>query len=137
MTKFSVTFISFILFSLFTTAQEIKYKAVWDLSSSDTTTQAAVFRQMNNVRAEMPDVELEVVFHGKGIYTVMKDSIQFRSRIKISKEMGVSMVVCNNSMKRLKIDAKELASEVVIVPSAMAQLIKKQAQGWSYIKASH
>jgi intracellular sulfur oxidation DsrE/DsrF family protein len=40
-------------------------------------------------------------------------------------------------MKRLKIDAKELASEVVIVPSAMAQLIKKQAQGWSYIKASH
>jgi intracellular sulfur oxidation DsrE/DsrF family protein len=137
MTKFSVTFISFILFSLFTTAQEIKYKAVWDLSSSDTTTQAAVFRQMNNVRAEMPDVELEVVFHGKGIYTVMKDSIQFRSRIKIAKEMGVSMVVCNNSMKRLKIDAKELASEVVIVPSAMAQLIKKQAQGWSYIKASH
>ena len=136
MTKFSVTFISFILFSLFTTAQEIKYKAVWDLSSSDTTTQAAVFRQMNNVRAEMPDVELEVVFHGKGIYTVMKDSIQFRSRIKIAKEMGVSMVVCNNSMKRLKIDAKELASEVVIVPSAMAQLIKKQAQGWSYIKAS-
>jgi hypothetical protein len=85
----------------------------------------------------MPDVELEVVFHGKGIYTVMKDSIQFRSRIKIAKEMGVSMVVCNNSMKRLKIDAKELASEVVIVPSAMAQLIKKQAQGWSYIKASH
>ena len=137
MTKFSVTFISFILFSLFTTAQEIKYKAVWDLSSSDTTTQAAVFRQMNNVRAEMPDVELEVVFHGKGIYTLMKDSIQFRSRIKIAKEMGVSMVVCNNSMKRLKIDAKELASEVVIVPSAMAQLIKKQAQGWSYIKASH
>jgi|694.fasta_scaffold02101_40 intracellular sulfur oxidation DsrE/DsrF family protein len=137
MTKFSVTFISFILFSLFTTAQEIKYKVVWDLSSSDTTTQAAVFRQMNNVRAEMPDVELEVVFHGKGIYTVMKDSIQFRSRIKIAKEMGVSMVVCNNSMKRLKIDAKELASEVVIVPSAMAQLIKKQAQGWSYIKASH
>lgn len=137
MTKFSVTFISFILFSLFTTAQEIKYKAVWDLSSSDTTTQAAVFRQMNNVRAEMPDVELEVVFHGKGIYTVMKDSIQFRSRIKIAKEMGVKMVVCNNSMKRLKVDPSELTAEVGVVPSAMVELIKKQAAGWSYIKASH
>jgi intracellular sulfur oxidation DsrE/DsrF family protein len=50
--------------------------------------------------------------------------------------MGVGMVVCNNSMKRLKVDAKELTPEVEIVPSAMVELIKKQAQGWSYIKAS-
>ena len=136
MIKFSITLIIFVIFSLGASAQQTKYKAVWDLSSSDTTIQAAVFRQMNNVRAEIPDAELEVVFHGKGIYTAMKDSVQFKSRIKIAKEMGVGMVVCNNSMKRLKVDAKELTPEVEIVPSAMVELIKKQAQGWSYIKAS-
>lgn len=137
MTKLSTTFFACLLFSLSTSAQEKKYKAVWDISSPDTTVQAAVFRQINNVRAEIPDVEVEVVFHGKGIYTVMKDSTQFKERIKTAKEMGVNMVVCNNSMKRLKVDAKELTHEVVVVPSAMVELIKKQAAGWSYIKASH
>ena len=137
MNKFSLTLISVILFSLLTSAQEVKYKVVWDLSSSDTTIQAAVFRQINNIRTEIPDAEVEVVFHGKGIYTIMKDSLQFKERIKIANEMGVSMVVCNNSMKRLKVEAKELSSEVVVIPSAMVELIKKQSQGWSYIKAAH
>lgn len=137
MRKLSITLFACLFFSLFASGQEKKYKAVWDISSPDTTVQAAVFRQINNVRAEIPDVEVEVVFHGKGIYTVMKDSTQFKERIKIAKEMGVNMVVCNNSMKRLKVEAKELTSEVVVVPSAMVELIKKQAAGWSYIKAAH
>jgi intracellular sulfur oxidation DsrE/DsrF family protein len=136
MRKLSITVFVCLLFSLLASAQEKKYKAVWDISSPDTTVQAAVFRQINNVRAEIPDVEVEVVFHGKGIYTVMKDSAQFKERIKTAKAMGVNMVVCNNSMKRLKVEAKQLTDEVDIVPSAMVELIKKQAAGWSYIKAS-
>lgn len=116
-------------------AQEKKYKAVWDLSSADTTVQAAVFRQVNNTRELIPDLEVEVVFHGKGIYAVMKDSTQFTERIKFARERGVKMVVCNNSLKRLKVDPAKLSSDVSVVPSAMVEFIKKQAEGWSYIKA--
>jgi intracellular sulfur oxidation DsrE/DsrF family protein len=118
-------------------AQNKKYKAVWDLSSSDTTLQAAVFRQINNSRAQLPDLEIEVVFHGKAVYTVIKDSTLFTERIRHAKSIGVNMVVCNNSLKRLNIDPQKLSADVSVVPSAMVELIKKQEAGWSYIKAAN
>lgn len=118
-------------------AQEKKLSVVWDLSSADTTVQAAVFRQVNNARAQVPDLQVEVVFHGQAVFAVMNDSLQFASRVKLAKEKGVTIAVCNNSLKRLKIDPSKLMAETTVVPSAVVELIKKQAEGWSYLKASH
>jgi intracellular sulfur oxidation DsrE/DsrF family protein len=118
-------------------AQEKKLSVVWDLSSADTTVQAAVFRQANNARALVPDLQIEVVFHGQAVFAVMNDSLQFASRVKMAKEIGVTLSVCNNSLKRLKIDPSKLMPETTVVPSAVVELIKKQAEGWSYLKASH
>jgi len=117
-------------------AQEKKLSVVWDLSSADTTVQAAVFRQANNARALVPDLQIEVVFHGQAVFAVMNDSLQFASRVKMAKEIGVTLSVCNNSLKRLKIDPSKLMPETTVVPSAVVELIKKQAEGWSYLKAS-
>jgi intracellular sulfur oxidation DsrE/DsrF family protein len=118
-------------------AQEKKLSVVWDLSSADTTIQAAVFRQINNARAQVPDLQVEVVFHGQAVLAVLNDSLQFASRVKLAKEKGVTLAVCNNSLKRLKIDPSKLMPETTVVPSAVVELIKKQADGWSYLKASH
>ena len=56
-----------LLIVLFGFSQEKKHRVVWDLSSTDTTSQAAVFRQINNAKVEIPDLEIEVVFHGRCI----------------------------------------------------------------------
>lgn len=121
--------------SLFGYSQEKKHRVVWDLSSTDTTSQAAVFRQINNARVEIPDLEIEVVFHGQAVLAMMKDSSQFTERIKIAKAKGVTLAVCNNSLRRLKIDPSQIKPEGTVVPSAVAELIKKQTDGWSYLKA--
>ena len=127
----------FCMITLAASAQEKKLSVVWDLSSADTTVQAAVFRQINNARAQVPDLQVEVVFHGQAVFAVMNDSLQFASRVKMAKEKGVNLAVCNNSLKRLKIDPSKLMPETTVVPSAVVELIKKQADGWSYLKASH
>ena len=127
----------FCMITLAASAQEKKLSVVWDLSSADTTVQAAVFRQINNARAQVPDLQIEVVFHGQAILAVLNDSLQFASRVKLAKEKGVTLAVCNNSLKRLKIDPSKLMPETTVVPSAVVELIKKQADGWSYLKASH
>ena len=127
----------FCMITLAASAQEKKLSVVWDLSSPDTTVQAAVFRQVNNARALVPDLQVEVVFHGQAVFAVMSDSLQFASRVKLAKEKGVTLAVCNNSLKRLKIDPSKLMAETTVVPSAVVELIKKQAEGWSYLKASH
>ncbi|MEY2834849.1 MAG: hypothetical protein RLZZ557_511 [Bacteroidota bacterium] len=132
-----------ILYSMFFTmlvgsvfAQAPKHRVVWDLSSSDTTIQAAVFRQINNARAQLPDLEIEVVFHGKAVYAVLKSDTLFTERVKAAKEKGVTLAVCNNSLKRLKIEAAEVSANAIVVPSAVAELISKQTAGWSYLKAN-
>jgi len=118
-------------------SQEKKLKVVWDVSDSDTATTAGVFRQVNNALTLVPDLEIEVVFHGPAIYNMVKDSTVFASRIVIAKQKGVQLSVCNNSMKRLKVDASQLVQEAGVVPSAVVELIKRQAEGWSYLKAGH
>lgn len=116
-------------------AQQNKLSVVWDLSSADTAVQGAVFRQINNARALKPDLQIEVVFHGKAVLSLLKSDKSFEDRVRFAKERGVTVAVCNNSLKRLKIDPSQLMPETTIVPSAVVELILKQSDGWSYLKA--
>jgi len=118
-------------------AQEKNLKVVWDVSDGDTTTTAGVFRQINNALVQEPDLQIEVVFHGPAVYMLVKDSTVFISRIKLAKEKGVLLSACNNSMKRFKINPSQLVEEAIIIPSAIVELIRKQSEGWSYLKAGH
>jgi intracellular sulfur oxidation DsrE/DsrF family protein len=129
--------IALLFLSVQSFSQQKKLSVVWDLSSTDTSEQAAVFRQINNALAQVPDMQIEVVFHGPAVYVMMKDSTQFTTRIKAAKEKGVTMAVCNNSLRRLKIDPSQIAAEGIVVPSAVVELIRKQSEGWSYLKAAH
>jgi hypothetical protein len=127
-----------LLLVLFTTtlyAQQNKLSVVWDLSSADTAVQAGVFRQINNARALKPNLEIEVVFHGQAVLSLLKEDTSFESRVKTVKEKGVTVAACNNTLKRLKIDPSQLMPEVTVVPSAVVELIVKQSEGWSYLKA--
>ena len=127
------------MFSLSTLvfAQEKKLKVVWDVADADTATTAGVFRQINNALAQVPDMEIEVIFHGPAVFGMVKDSTVFTTRIKAAKEKGVTLAVCNNSIKRYKVDPASINSAAVIVPSAVVELIRKQSEGWSYLKAGH
>jgi intracellular sulfur oxidation DsrE/DsrF family protein len=127
-----IMLISSVLFS-----QEKKLKVVWDVADADTASTAAVFRQINNAFAQVPDMEIEVVFHGGAIFGMVKDSTTFSSRIKAAKQKGVTLSVCNNSLKRYKVDPSSINPDAIIVPSAVVELIRKQSEGWSYLKAGH
>lgn len=126
----------FTLFLATVFAQAPKHRVVWDLSSADTTIQAAVFRQINNARVQLPDLEIEVVFHGKAVYAALKSDTLFTERVKAAREKGVTLAVCNNSLKRLKIEPSEVSANAIVVPSAVVELITKQTAGWSYLKAN-
>lgn len=124
-----------VLFATTIQAQQNKLSVVWDLSNADTAVQGSVFRQINNARAQKPNLEIEVVFHGPAVLSLLKADKSFEARVKFVKEKGVIIAACNNSLKRLKIDPSQLMPEVTVVPSAVVELIVKQSEGWSYLKA--
>ena len=67
----------FLLFTTTIQAQQNKLSVVWDLSNADTAVQAGVFWQINNARAQKPNLEIEVVFHGQAVLSLLKEDKSF------------------------------------------------------------
>ena len=61
-----------ILFATRIQAQQNKLSVVWDPANADTAVQGSVFRQINNARAQKPNLEIEVVFHGPAVLSLLK-----------------------------------------------------------------
>lgn len=112
-------------------------QAVFDLSSADTTDLSTALRQMGNARREVPDMALALVVHGGAVFHFLKEAPAFQERIAAAKAQGIVFSVCNNSLRRNNIDPDRVKPEASIVPSAVVELIRKQALGWSYIRVGH
>ncbi len=119
-------------------AQKKQHKIIFDISSSDTADHSTIIRQVNNVLKQAPDTKIEVVFHGKAVYALVKDRTTLNDKIdELVNKKNVVIAACNNSLIRLNISKNELLSSVIVVPVAMLELMDKQEKGWSYIKAGH
>lgn len=118
-------------------AQEAPVKIVWEIGAKDTAVHSAIFRQINNVLTVAPETKIEVVFHGNAIFVLTKDSSLHISKVQKEQARGVTFAICNNSMKRLKLEESRLLPGLKIVPVAMLELARKQAEGWCYLKAGY
>lgn len=82
---------------------------------------------------------IEMVTNGNGITLLRADASPFPERIKRMQQEydNLTFVACQNSMNRLKdergITAK-LIPGVVVIDSGVAQLMRRQHQGWAYIR---
>ena len=126
-----------VLFTGALRAQQSPHRIVWEINAKDTSVHSALFRQINNVLAEAPNTQIEVVFHGNAILVATSDSSLHLEKLKRDMQRGVSFAVCNNSMRRLKVEPSRIVPGVTIVPVAILELVKRQEQGWSYIKAGY
>ncbi|MBX9784244.1 MAG: DsrE family protein [Chitinophagaceae bacterium] len=125
----------FIVTSFLSSRTSAQLKAVWELPTGDTAVQAGVYRQVNNVLNAAPEIKIEIVFHGDAVYALLNDTGYYKQEILKLHQRGVLFAVCNNSLKKRMIDPKRVAPQAFVVPSAFVEIIRKQQEGWSYIKA--
>jgi uncharacterized protein len=127
-------FVTFLLLS--SSLIKAQSKIVWEMASGDTAQQRILFRQVANVLAAAPETKIEIVFHGNAVFGLLKDTGYFKEQIIGFHKKGVTMAVCNNALKNRNIKTDRVIPEAVIVPVAILELVKKQEEGWSYIKAN-
>ena len=126
------------IFNTNVNAQKKQHKIIFDISGSDTADHGTVLRQVNNVLKAAPQSKVEVVFHGKAVYALVKNKTTFKEKIdNLVNDKHVIIAVCNNSLIRLNISKEELIPVAIVVPVAILELSDKQQKGWSYIKAGH
>ena len=133
--KHGFLFCIFLFIAVFTI--NAQSKIVWDMPAGDTTQQRTLFRQANNVLAAAPDSKIEIVFHGNAVYAMLKDTGYFKEQILALHKKGVVLAICNNALKMRNINTNRVIPEAVVVPVAILELVKKQEEGWNYIKAGN
>lgn len=114
-----------------------EHKIVFQLTSNDTLAHKALMKQLGNILTLSPTTKLEVVCHGPGLSMLVNQNSIVTEKISEFSEKGVDFMACQFSMKERKVAKEELHSNAKIVPGGILEIVQKQEQGWSYIKAGN
>ena len=131
----------FVLGLLFCTvtlmAQRTDYKVVFDLTSKDTLDQKNMVRWLKEISESNPEAKMEVVMYAKGLEMVVKDKSYVTEDItRLSANKNITFSVCAVAMKNNSITSDQLLPGINVVPDGIYEIIRKQREGWGYIKAA-
>ncbi|GAB4309618.1 MAG: DsrE family protein [Methanobacteriaceae archaeon] len=79
------------------------------------------------------NVEIELVTYALGVNVLRKNSI-YSGRIEKLIKTGINFTACKNTTRAMNIQKKDLLEGVEIVSSGVGELVRKQSQGWIYIR---
>lgn len=93
---------------------------------------------LNNARNAQDDlgkdkVEIEIVAYGPGI-NMLKMEATTATRVSQAISSGIAIVACENTMTAQKINKADMNDAISYVPAGVIQLMKRQQQGWAYIR---
>ncbi len=116
--------------------EQRKYRVIFQTNIAGKAQHEQVLNNIENVLAEMGDQNITValVAHGDGIDLLLKQTKLHHDRLKKLAARGVQLLACGITMKRMTITPEELHSFVHIVSSASVEIIKRQTEGWAYIR---
>ncbi|QLD86597.1 DsrE family protein [Natronomonas halophila] len=109
-------------------------KTVFHLPEGDESYGKRVFRNAANLLADTTvDSTVAVVVNGGGIEHVLTDAPAAEQARQLL-DAGVELCVCQNTLEGTDYAVADLLDGVRIVSSAMAELTRKQNDGYAYIR---
>ncbi len=116
-------------------AQQENIKVVFDVTSGDPGVQRSAARHLRLISESYPDSEFEMVVYSSAYSMVdNKSSVAGETLREVVKRDNVSIVICQNTMKRNKKDESDLIPGVGTVPDGIFEIVMRQKNGWGYIK---
>ena len=110
------------------------HRVLFALTSPDEADWNLTMGNIGNLLKLLPDAEVEVVSYGPGIMMVAKPSA-VEEAIHRLQGQHVKFVACQNAMRARKLTVADLVDGVTPVPAGIVEVVTKQEEGWTYIKA--
>lgn len=125
----------FMLVSGIVMAQQEPIKVVFDVTSANPDVHRTAAKHLRLMAEAYPDSQFEMVIYSGAIKMVdRKASIAGETLAEMVKRSNVSVVVCEQTMKRHKMVNDDLIPGVGSVPDGIFEIVMKQKEGWGYIK---
>jgi len=118
------------------TAQSAPNRAIFQVTDNDPARWNMILNNMTNLREGVGSeaVEIELVAYGPAILMLKGDSA-VRQRIAEAVKSGVKVNACQNTMNAMKLAPSDMLGEIGHVPSGVVEVMRKQQQGWAYIRS--
>jgi uncharacterized protein len=113
-----------------------KHRVVFQMSEPEGPAWGDLLVHINNLLANFAldgSSQVEVVFFGEGVNMARRTDAANEARMKTLADHGVAFLACRNSMAALKLKTADLFPFVSQVDSGVAEVVRKQEAGWSYI----
>ena len=114
------------------------HKVVVQLNSADTAAWGGVIGNIKNLSKIWKDqLQIEVVVHGRALDFLVASKSHLVNDVEQLSKKGIIFSACENTMGKYGITKQMLIPAVFTVPSGVGEVILKQEQGWSYLRAGY
>ena len=119
------------------------WNIVLHVNSNDGYVQKTILDETENLleslKGDENTVKVEIVAYGKGIFLFDKEKTKYPERLQSLKNnfSNLSYAVCGRTLKRIEKNQNRkinLITDMTISRSGIYQIIKRQRQGWNYIR---
>jgi len=111
------------------------YKIVIQVSDNDPAKWNLALNNAKNLQADVgaSNVAVEIVAYGPGI-GMLKFGSTVGDRVSDAVAAGVHVVACQNTMHAQKLTKEDMNPSVGYVPAGVTEIMKKQSEGWAYLR---
>jgi uncharacterized protein len=111
------------------------HRIIFQLVSGDTLAHKQLMKQIGNISNVAPGTQMEIVCHGPGLDMLVTEKSIVADKIKKYTQQGVVFNACEFSMKERNVEKSQVLPDARYVPAGIIEIVTRQEQGWSYIKA--
>ena len=110
-------------------------RLVIQMSDNDQAKWNLALNNAKNVQDDVgaANVDIEIVAYGPGINMIKLES-PVAGRVADAMKAGIKVIACENTMKAQKITKDDMTPNISYVPAGVTEIMKKQAQGWAYVR---
>lgn len=119
-----------------TTAARPKHKAVFQMTDPKGQAWDLLFLGLGAIQRAFANdggVEVEVVCFRAGVTLLKKDNVDYAERLQKMKDSGITFDACQNAMRAFNLKSEDMSPVATEVDAGVAQLTRKQEQGFAYI----
>jgi intracellular sulfur oxidation DsrE/DsrF family protein len=113
-----------------------KYQVIFHVDDFDEKRITLAFNNIVNLMDDMryEELEVELLVNGPAVQAFRKDNQLVAERVRQLAARGVNVMLCRNAIHLYEIPEEELVEERQIVPAGVSELVRRQAEGWAYIR---
>ncbi|HEX2973208.1 MAG TPA: DsrE family protein [Tepidisphaeraceae bacterium] len=114
------------------------HRVVFDMSGQAIADWDLLFEQIGDLQRVFGagEIQIEVVVQDSGVGWLMGENTSLQNRLRQAADGGVAFVIGEGSLKRRRLARHQLLPFVQVVDSGVVELVRKQEDGWAYIRST-